>query len=48
MELYETLEEARKKALKMSEILETTVLITKEVSGKYALFGHGEVVEKVE
>lgn len=48
MELYETLEEARKRALEMSEALETTVLITLETSGKYALFGHGEIVEKVE
>ena len=48
MKGYETIEEARKEALEMMEVLETIVLITKEESGKYAIFGHGEVIEKVE
>lgn len=48
MTTYGSLDEAIKEAKEMSEILDTTVLITLENNGEYALFGNGKVVEKVE
>ena len=47
MKFFDTLEEAWEAAEEMWYSLETVVFITLEENGMYALFGNGELVEKV-